>query len=83
MIGGVAWLRSQRACELAGWLSRTISVVGLPWDDDVGTLRGAVTAHPSTVDVVLNYGEEQAYARVAGRINRLWSYGSGIDHFRF
>lgn len=71
------------ATEFAEWLSRTVSVLGLPWDDDVRTLRAAVLAHPSNADVVLNAAEDQAYGRVAGRINRLWSYGSAIDHFRF
>lgn len=69
--------------ELAGWLSRAVSVLGLAWDDDVRTLWRAVTVHPSTGDIVLDDGEEAAYKRVAGRINTLWSYGSGIDRFRF
>lgn len=71
------------AASLVGWLSRAVSVLGLPWDDDVRTLWGAVIAHPSTADVVLSDAEEQAYGRVAGRINALWSYGSGIDRFLF
>lgn len=68
---------------LSGWLSRSASVLGLTWDDDVRALWGAVVAHPSTCDVVLSDDEEHAYGRVAGRINALWSYGSGIDRFRF
>lgn len=74
---------SVRPAELAGWLSRAVSVLGLPWDDDVRALWGAVVAHPSTADIVLSDAEEQAYGRVAGRINALWSYGSGIDRFLF
>jgi hypothetical protein len=58
-------------------------VLGLSWDDDVATLRRAVTAHPSEADVVLKPAEEVAYRRVANRINRLWSYRSGLDRFRF
>ena len=69
--------------ELAGWFSRATSVLDLAWDDDVRALRAAVIAHPSTVDVVLSEAEEAAYGRVADRINALWSYGSGIDRFRF
>lgn len=72
-----------RAAELAGSLSRTVSVLGMAWDNDVRTLWGAIVTQPSTADVVLSAAEEQAYCRVAGRVNRLWSYGSGIDHFRF
>lgn len=68
---------------LAGWLSRVVSLLGLTWDDDVRRLWNAVIVHPSTSDVVLNDDEEQAYSRVAGRINALWSYGSGVDRFRF
>jgi hypothetical protein len=49
----------------------------------VRTLRDAVTAHPSTTDVVLSPAEEAAYQRVADRLNRLWSYGSGVDRFRY
>jgi hypothetical protein len=40
-------------------------------------------AHPSTADVLLSPAEDDAYERVAGRINRLWSYGSKIDRFRY
>lgn len=69
--------------ELAGWLSRAVSVLALAWDDDVRSLWRAVTVHPSASDIVLDDGEETAYKRVAGRINALWSYGSGIDRFRF
>lgn len=68
---------------LAGSLSRTVSLLGLAWDDDVQTLWGAVTAHPSSCDVVLRAGEEQAYRRVAGRVNTLWAYGSPIDRFLY
>lgn len=68
---------------LAGWLSRTVSLFGLAWDDDVRALWGAVVAHPSSCDVVLSDAEEQAYGRVASRVNALWSYGSGIERFRY
>lgn len=71
------------AAELIGGLSRAVSMLTLAWDDDVRTLRDAVTAHPSTTDVVLSPAEEAAYQRVADRLNRLWSYGSGVDRFRY
>jgi hypothetical protein len=71
------------AAELVGGLSRAVSMLTLAWDDDVRTLRDAVTAHPSTTDVVLSPAEEAAYQRVADRLNRLWSYGSGVDRFRY
>lgn len=69
--------------ELAGSLSRAVSVLALPWDNDVRVVHEAVTVHPSMADVVLRPDEEAAYRRVADRINRLWSYGSPLDRFRF
>jgi hypothetical protein len=69
--------------DLAGGLSRAVSVLTMAWDDDVRALRDAVTAHPSATDVVLSPAEEAAYQRVAERLNRLWSYGSGVDRFLY
>jgi hypothetical protein len=60
--------------ELVGSVSRLISVVGLVWDEDVRLLWSAVEPHAGR-DVALSADQEQAYQRIAGRINRLWSYG--------
>lgn len=68
--------------ELVGSVSRLISVVGLAWDEDVRLLWSAVESHAGH-DVALSADQEQAYQRIAGRINRLWSYGHPLDHFLF
>lgn len=70
--------------ELAGWLSRAVSVLSLTWDDDVRSLWQTVTVHPSTGDIVLDDREETAYKRVVGRITPcgptdLRSIGSASD----
>ncbi len=54
-------------------LSRVVSVLTLPWDDDVATLWDAVTAYPDKCDVELSRTEQHAYDMVVGRIDRLWS----------
>jgi hypothetical protein len=57
---------------LIGRLSRTVSVLTLPWDDDVDTLWRSVSAFPAKCDTELSRSEQQAYDRVVGRIDRLW-----------
>jgi hypothetical protein len=68
--------------ELVGSGSRLISVLGPVWDEDVRLLWSAVEPHAER-DVALSADQEQAYQRIAGRINRLWSYGNPLDHFLF
>jgi hypothetical protein len=53
-------------------LSRVVSVLTLPWDDDVATLWDAVTAYPDKCDVELSRTEQHAYDLVVGHIDRLW-----------
>jgi hypothetical protein len=53
-------------------LSRVVSVLTLPWDDDMATLWDAVTAYPDKCDVELSRTEQHAYDMVVGRIDRLW-----------
>jgi hypothetical protein len=58
----------------SGPLSRTVSLLTLPRDDDVRKLWGSATAHPDKCDTELSRGEQQAYDRVVRRIDDLWSY---------
>jgi len=62
---------------ILGWLSRTISLLTLPWDEDVEELWASATASPTQCDAELSRSEQQAYDRVVGRIDQLWSYGPG------
>jgi hypothetical protein len=61
-------------------LLRTVSLLTLPWDDDVQQLWRSATAHPDKCDTQLSRSEQQAYDRVARRIDDLWSFRSGVDN---
>ena len=63
-------------------LSRAVSLITMPWDDDVRVLWHAATAYPAKCDTELSRSEQQAYDRVASRINRLWSYRPGVSERR-
>jgi hypothetical protein len=67
---------------LVSCLSRTVSLLTLPWDDDVQKLWRSATAHPDKCDTELSRSEQQAYDRVARRIDDLWSYRPGVDQPR-
>ena len=67
---------------LVSGLSRTVSLLTLPWDDDVQQLWRSATAHPDKCDTQLSRSEQQAYDRVARRIDDLWSFRSGVDQPR-
>ena len=67
---------------LVSCLSRTVSLLTLPWDDDVRKLWGSATAHPDKCDTELSRSEQQAYDRVVRRIHDLWSYRPGVDQRR-
>ncbi len=64
---------------LVSGLSRTVSLLTLPWDDDVQQLWRSATAHPDKCDTELSRSEQQAYDRVVRRIDDLWSYRPGVD----
>jgi hypothetical protein len=59
---------------LVSSLSRVVSLLTLPWDDDVGRLWRSVTAYPEKCDTELSRSEQQAYDRIVHRIDDLWSY---------
>ena len=67
---------------LVSCLSRTVSLLTLPWDEDVQRLWRSATAHPDKCDTELSRSEQQAYDRVVRRIDDLWSYRPGLDHRR-
>ena len=67
---------------LVSGLSRTVSLLTLPWDDDVQKLWRSATAHPDKCDTQLSRSEQQAYDRVARRIDDLWSFRPGVDQPR-
>ena len=67
---------------LVSGLLRTVSLLTLPWDDDVQQLWRSATAHPDKCDTQLSRSEQQAYDRVARRIDDLWSFRSGVDQPR-
>ena len=67
---------------LVSCLSRTVSLLTLPWDDDVQKLWRSATAHPDKCDTELSRSEQQAYDRVVRRIDDLWSYRPGVDQPR-
>jgi hypothetical protein len=67
---------------LVSCLSRTVSLLTLPWDDDVKKLWRSATAHPDKCDTELSRSEQQAYDRVVRRIDDLWSYRPGVDRPR-
>ena len=67
---------------LVSGLSRTVSLLTLPWDDDVRKLWRSATAHPDKCDTELSRSEQQAYDRVVGRIDDLWSFRPGVDQSR-
>jgi hypothetical protein len=67
---------------LVSGLSRTVSLLTLPWDDDVQKLWRSATAHPDKCDTELSRSEQQAYDRVVGRIDDLWSFRPGVDQPR-
>ena len=52
-------------------------MVGLAWDEDVRLYWSAVESRAGD-DVVLSVEQEEADKRIAGRINRLWSYGNPL-----
>jgi hypothetical protein len=60
-------------------LSRTVSLLTLPWDDDVKRLWRSATAQPNKCDTELSRSEQQAYDRTVRRIGDLWSYRQGVD----
>ena len=64
---------------LVSCLSRTVSLLTLPWDDDVKKAVGAATAHPDKCDTELSRSEQQAFDRVVRRIDDLWSFRPGLD----
>jgi len=64
---------------LVSGLSRTVSLLTLPWDDDVGKLWGSAKAHPDKCDTELSRSEQQAYDRVVRRIDDLWSFRPGVE----
>ena len=63
-------------------LSRTVSLLTLPWDDDVTKLWQSVFAHPDKCDTEFTRSEQQAYDRVIRRIDDLWSFRPGVDQRR-
>ena len=67
---------------LVSCLSRTVSLLTLPWDDDVRKLWGSATAQPDKCDTELSRSEQQAYDRVVRRIDDLWSFRPGVDQRR-
>jgi hypothetical protein len=67
---------------LVSCLSRTVSLLTLPWDDDVKKLWRSATGHPNKCDTELSRSEQQAYDRVVRRIDDLWSYRPGVDQPR-
>ena len=67
---------------LVSCLSRTVSLLTLPWDDDVQQLWRSATAHPDKCDTELSRSEQQAYDRVVRRIDDLWSFRPGVDQPR-
>lgn len=67
---------------LVSGLSRTVSLLTLPWDEDVQQLWRSATAHPDKCDTELSRSEQQAYDRVVRRIDDLWSFRSGVDQPR-
>jgi hypothetical protein len=67
---------------LVSGLSRTVSLLTLPWDDDVQKLWRSATAHPDKCDTELSRSEQQAYDRVVRRIDDLWSFRPGVDQPR-
>ena len=67
---------------LVSSLSRTVSLLTLPWDDDVQKLWRSATAHPDKCDTELSRSEQQAHDRVVRRIDELWSFRPGIDQRR-
>jgi len=67
---------------LVSCLSRTVSLLTLPWDDDVYKLWGSVAAYPAKCDTELSRSEQQAYGRVVRRIGQLWSYRPRVSRQR-
>ncbi|MBV9923104.1 MAG: hypothetical protein JOY78_19950 [Pseudonocardia sp.] len=63
---------------LVSCLSRTVSLLTLPWDEDVKRLWRSATAHPDKCDTELSRSEQQAYDRTVRRIYDLWSYRPGV-----
>jgi hypothetical protein len=67
---------------LVSCLSRTVSVLTLPCDDDVRKLWESATASPAKCDTELSRSEQQAYDRVVNRIDHIWSYRPGVGRQR-
>jgi hypothetical protein len=67
---------------LVSCLSRLVSLLTLPWDDDVRRLWESATAHPDKCDTELSRSEQQAYDRTIRRIDDLWSFRPGLDQLR-
>jgi hypothetical protein len=72
----------QERMAVVSSLSRILSVLTLPWDDDVTSLWEAVTAYPDKCDVELSRTEQHAYDALVGRIDRLWSLGRPANRSR-
>ena len=68
--------------SVASCLSRMVSLLTLPWDDDVATLWRAVSSYPDKCDVELSRSEQQAYDRVVRRIDELWSVRPRLGRIR-
>lgn len=62
---------------LVSSLSRFVSLLTLPWDNDVTKLWGSITAYPAQCDTELSRSEQQAYDRVVRRVEHIWSYRPG------
>jgi hypothetical protein len=67
---------------LVSRLTRTVSVLTLPWDDDVRKLWESATANPAKCDTELSRSEQQAYDRVVDRLDRIWSYRHRVGRLR-
>jgi hypothetical protein len=65
--------------DTVGSFSRLVSLLTLAWDDDVRVLWAAVKRSQPGTDVTLEDSQEQAYSRLATRINHLWSCGSPAE----
>jgi hypothetical protein len=59
---------------LVSSLTRIVSLLTLPWDDDVRKLWASATANPAKCDTELSRSEQQAYDRVVDRVDRIWSF---------
>ena len=65
---------------LVSCLSRTVSLLTMPWDEDVTKLWESASAGPDTCDTELRRSEQLAYDRVVGRIDEIWSNRPDASH---